>query len=97
MHSLLRKIILTLIGVGLLWSFQLSVASDFYNEKSVIVDAVQDEESSEKGNCELEDEKFFNHETVSLKLSRLSLQIETKEDSFTLAYSPSVPTSPPNA
>lgn len=97
MHSLLRKIILTLIGVGLLWSFQISVASDFYHEKSVIVDAMQDKESSEKENCELEDEKFFNHEAASLKLSRIFLQIETKDDSFTLAYSPSVPTSPPNA
>ena len=97
MHNLLKKIILTLIGLGLLWSFQLSVTSDFYHEKSVSVDAMQDGEASEKENCELEGEKFFNHSNFGLKLSRLSLNLETRDERVTLGYLSSVPTSPPNA
>lgn len=94
--SFFRNIILTLIGIGLLWSFQTSATSDFHHEKSAIVDLMQDEEVPEKENCELEDSKFLNHDTVGFRVIKLSLNIARSDDNFILTDFSSIPISPPD-
>ncbi len=92
-----KNIILTLIGIGLLWSFQTSATSDFHHEKSAIVDAMQDEESPKKETCELENWKFLNHATIDFKALKLSLRIPRNTDNIILTDFSSLPDSPPDA
>lgn len=94
---LFRNIILTLISIGLLWNFQISATSNSSHENSAIVDALQDEESSEKENCELENWKFLNQNSTDFKILKLSLAMALNEDDAILKYSSSVPTTPPDA
>jgi hypothetical protein len=94
MHQNFKKIILSLIAIGLLWSFQIS-PSDLYHEKSAIFDAAQDEESPENENCELE--KFFTHSSKIISTSRLSSYFPQNNDLNLLQNFFEVPTSPPTA
>lgn len=94
--SFFKNIILTLIGIGLLWSFQTAITSDFHHEKSLIVDAMQDEESPEKENCELENGKFLTHAAIDFKALKLSLQIARDTNNITLTDFSSLPNSPPD-
>jgi len=94
MHQNFKKIILSLIAIGLLCSFQIS-ASDFYQEKSAIFDAAQDEESPENENCELE--KFFTHSSKIISTYRFSLYFPQSNDLTLPQNFFDVPTSPPNA
>ena len=94
--SFLKNTILALVGIGFLWSFQASATSDPHHEKSAIVDAMQDEESPEKENCELENWKFLNHAAIDFKALKLSLKIARDEDNIVLTDFSSLPISPPD-
>lgn len=96
LHSL-KKTVLALIGILLLFNFQVSSVADFAHEKSAIFDTSENDESSETEieNCELE--KLFTHESVNFKVLKLSSRF-TKRDHFLLQENfLEVPTSPPNA
>jgi hypothetical protein len=94
MHQSFKKIILSLIAIGLLCSFQIST-SDFHHEKSAIFDAAQDEESPENENCELE--KFFTHPSEIISTFRISFYLPQNNDLTLPQNFSDVPTSPPNA
>lgn len=96
MYIFLKKTVLTIIAVGLLWSFQAAATTDHNHEKSMIVDVMQDSESSEKESSELESWKFLNYETSNMKLLKLSTRLKAQDDDSSLGYFPPVPTSPPN-
>ncbi len=97
MNLSLKKIILTLVGISLLCSFQASASSDFYQETSAILDTSSDAESSENENCELENFKFFNSEANGFRILKISLRLENKDNSSLQKNFTEVPTSPPNA
>lgn len=91
----LKKILLTLIAFGLLWSFQNSIVSDYTLESSEIVDASSDKDTS-KEDSELENSKLFGTSAINFKILRITLAIDsqvfaTPKENFT-----QVPTSPPN-
>jgi len=94
MHHNFKKIILSLIAIGLLLSFQIST-SDFHHEQSAIFDAAQDEESQENENCELE--KFFTHPSSIFAASRISVYLSLNNDLTVQQNLFDIPTSPPNA
>ena len=94
MHQNFKKIILSLIAIGLLLSFQIST-SDFHHEQSAIFDAAQDEESQENENCEIE--KFFTNPSSIFSSSRISLSLTQNNDLIIPQNLFDVPTSPPNA
>ena len=93
MHQNFKKIILSLIAIGLLWSFQIST-SDLHREKSSIFDAAQDGESPENENCELE--KFFTHPAEIISTFRLSFHLPQNNELSLPQNFFDVPTSPPN-
>lgn len=94
MHQNFKKIILSLIAIGLLLSFQIST-SDFHHEQSAIFDAAQDEESPENENCELE--KLFTRPSEIISTFRISFYLPQNNDLILSQNLFDVPTSPPNA
>jgi hypothetical protein len=94
MHQNFRKIILSLIAIGLLLSFQIST-SDFHHEQLAIFDVTQDEESSENENCELE--KFFTHPSEIISAFRIYSYLSQNNDLALPKNLSDIPTSPPNA
>lgn len=92
----LKKILLTLIACGLLWSFQSAIVSGLSFEKSEIADASLDKENSEEENCELENTKFFSLESDDLNLFKIALLLQNRDNISPLQQQLSVPTSPPN-
>jgi len=90
-----KKIILTLIGVGLLLGFQATVNSDAYYEKLTIADSIEDEKSSE--NCELEDLKFFNYAQKNLTFLKATSDFAINQIAMLQKNFLEVPTSPPCA
>ncbi len=96
MPHLLKNTILVLISIGLLWSFQTAVGSNFLEKKSELFDTSFGEESDEKENCEIKDWKLFNHAELALKISKLFQKLDSSDENIPHQTIASVPTSPPN-
>lgn len=96
MKTYLKKIIFTFVAVGLLWSVQGSLSSDFQNK--FVKTEVASDSSESTHDCESEDLKISNYNSDEFFPSSYQLKITQYRDEFLCAkYSPSVPTSPPNA
>jgi hypothetical protein len=93
---LLKKIILTLIGIGLLLGFQATTNSNFHYENFTIADIAEDGETSEKENHELKDWKFFDYTSQNFTTPKTSSRFIISKFSTSAQNILEVPTSPPN-
>lgn len=93
---MLKKFILTFIGIALLLSFQTTTASAAYYEKLTISDVAPDSENSKNENCESGDWKFFSYAAANFFSLKLSWKFIINSDSALQQNFSEVPTSPPN-
>ncbi len=96
MLNLSKKIIFTLVAIGLLWGFQSSATSDFLFEKPEILDVSSDQNNSEEENCELENLNFLNHDSLNFRIMKVSLHPKNQDQTALQKNFYEVPTSPPN-
>ena len=95
--SFLKKLILTLVALGLLSSLQAFAATNFDEKKIEITDLSQDEKPLEEENCELENWNFLSYQPIDFKIFKTTISAKHSNDVSFAAYLSSVPTSPPEA
>jgi len=94
MLRLSKKIILVLIGVGLLWSF-CSAAEKLFSVKNLKV-AESSESEKEDSEVESEDLKFLSKDEEKILKNSLQKQLVSNEILSLSQYFLEVPVSPPN-
>ena len=91
-----KKLIFTLIALGLLCGFQASTSSDFSFEKSEVFDFASDASDTENEDSKIESSKFFSENSQIFHFLKITLNLAVQSQMALQKNFSAIPTSPPN-